>query len=384
MIDREAKIRLNSIAKTFRSIAVIGPRQSGKTTLCRTVFDDKEYISLENPDILEFANIDPRGFLNNYPSGAILDEIQRAPILFSYLQQILDETKRKGLFILTGSNQFLFDESITQSLAGRIGYQILLPCCLSELPKKYNNFEEIIFKGFYPEVLSENINPLDWYPNYINTYLERDVRLIKNINNYLLFLKFVKLCAGRIGSILNLNSLASDVGIDQKTAQSWIGILQKSFIIYLLKPYYNNFSKRIIKSPKLYFYDTGLASSLLGIEDSVQITTHPLKGMLFENLIIIDILKQRYNQGLQDNLYFWKDKTGREVDLLIDSANEIKICEIKSAETINSDFFKHLNYYEKLESKPIKKILIYGGDQNRSIQNDTKIISWASLFNQNI
>ena len=309
MIIRQATERLVHLSKTFRSVAVVGPRQSGKTTLCRTVFPKKLYVSLENPDVLEFATTDPRGFLSqyNHENGAILDEIQKAPHLFSYLQQILDETKTKGLFILTGSNNFLLQENITQTLSGRIAYLQLLPLSLEELKSNNilkNEYAWHIINGGYPEVIAEDINPTDWYPNYISTYVERDVRQLKNINNLSLFTKLLRMCAGRTGQILNMTSMANDCGIDQKTVAAWLSILQSSYIIYLLKPYYNNFNKRIMKTPKLYFYDTGVACSLLGIKSAEQIAIHAAKGALFENLIVGELLKERFNAGENDNLFY--------------------------------------------------------------------------------
>jgi predicted AAA+ superfamily ATPase len=361
---------------------VIGPRQSGKTTLCKTVFPNKPYISLENPDILESIKIDPRAFLLQYKNGAIIDEIQKAPFLFSYLQQVLDETNKRGLYILTGSNNFLLQENITQSLAGRIAYLQLLPFSMEELKStKYYKatYTSIMFRGFYPELLTKKIKPIDWYTNYIQTYVERDVRQLKNINNYNLFYKFLRLCAGRVGSVLNLSSIANDCGIDSKTANSWIAILQSSFIIYLLKPYYNNYNKRLIKSHKLYFYDTGLACSLLGLEKDKQLDNFIYRGQLFENLVIMEYLKNRLNNGLQDNLYFWQDKTGNEVDLLLDGANEITAFEIKSSTTINNDFFKGLTYYANIEQKKTNLNLIYGGLQIFPKRNNISIASWTNL-----
>ena len=348
MIKRTGEARLIKLAKTFRSVAVIGPRQSGKTTLCRSVFPQKHYVSLENPDTLEFAKGDPRGFLSQYTTGVILDEIQKAPHLFSYLQQVLDETKKKGLFILTGSNNFLLQENITQTLAGRIAYLQLLPLSLQELKESKKlkaGYSWHILHGGYPEVVAKKIDPADWYPGYLNTYAERDVRQLKNISNLSQFTKLLRLCAGRTGQILNMTSLANDCGIDQKTVTSWLGILQSSFIIYLLKPYHSNFNKRIIKSPKLYFYDTGVACSLLGITNAKQIATHAAKGSLFENMIISELLKERLNKGLQDNLYYWRDKTGNEVDVVIDNAGKLTAMELKAGETIAPDFFKGLNYF---------------------------------------
>lgn len=382
MIKREAEARLRKLGRSFRSVAVIGPRQSGKTTLCRLVFPGKPYVSMENPDTLEFAKSDPRGFLAQYKNGAILDEVQRAPHLFSYLQQILDETKKKGLFILTGSNNFLLQHNITQTLAGRIAYVQLLPLSLSELHesgKLKSNYLHAIFTGGYPEIIAKKVNPADWYSNYISTYVERDVRLLKNIANVSLFLKFIRLCAGRSGSILNLNSLANDCGIDQKTATHWMALLQASFIVYLLRPYHNNYNKRLIKTPKLYFTDTGLACSLAGIDNARQLINHAFKGHFLENLLIIEALKKRMNLGLPDNLYYWRDKTGNEVDLLMENYPGINAYEIKAGETISSDYFKGLQYYEGVEKKKVKSYLLYGGKELQVRSSGIKVYPWNDI-----
>jgi uncharacterized protein len=385
MIQRTAKTRLTKLVRTFRSVAVVGPRQSGKTTLCKVVFPQKPYLSLENPDTLEFAKADPRGFLGQFKNGAILDEIQRAPHLFSYLQQVLDETKRKGLFILTGSNNFLLQENITQTLSGRIAYLQLLPLSFQELKdsKKIKaDYGWHILHGGYPEVIAKKINPVDWYAGYINTYVERDVRQLKNISNLSQFTKLLKLCAGRTGQILNLTSLSNDCGIDQKTAAAWLSVLQSSYIIYLLKPYHGNFNKRVIKTPKLYFYDTGVACSLLGISNAKQIATHALKGALFENMIAGELLKERFNAGAADNLYYWRDKTGNEVDILLDKAGKLTAMELKAGETISQDFFKGLEYFSSLNNNKIQKLLIYGGKQEQKRSNNIVVKPWNKLTAQ--
>ncbi len=386
MINRAAEIRLIKLAKQFRSVAVIGPRQSGKTTLCKKVFPNKAYISLENPDTLAFANDDPRGFLAQFANGAILDEIQRAPKLFSYLQQILDETKKRGLFILSGSNNFLLQENISQSLAGRIAYLKLLPLSIAELNaanKLAKSYHQSIFNGGYPEIISKKVNSVDWYSNYIQTYVERDVRLLKNISNLSLFLKFIKLCAGRVGSQLNLSSIANDCNIDQKTAATWMSILEASFIVYLLKPYYTNLNKRLTKSSKLYFYDTGLACALLNIDSAKTLHTHPYTGHLFENLMVMEALKNRMNSGLQDNLYFIQDKTGNEIDLILEEPKILKAYECKSSATIQSDAFKGLLYFSKLEKLNIDMHLIYGGKDAHKRSNAINVYPWydVNLFN---
>ena len=382
MIKRSAETKLIKLANTFRSVAVIGPRQSGKTTLCRAVFPQKPYISLENPDTLEFATSDPRGFLSQFKNGAILDEVQRAPHLFSYLQQVLDETKKKGLFILTGSNNFLLQQNITQTLSGRIAYMQLLPLSLQELresKKIKEGYPWHILAGGYPEVIAKKISPADWYAVYITTYVERDVRQLKNISNLAQFLKLLKLCAGRTGQLLNLTALSNDCGIDQKTVAAWLSVLQSSFIIYLLKPYHTNFNKRIVKTTKLYFYDTGVACSLLGISNAKQITTHAAKGPLFENMIVSELLKERFNAGTADNLYYWQDKTGNEVDVLIDNAGKLTVIEMKAGETIATDFFKGIEYFSSLKTGTVQKLLIYGGNQEQKRSNGIIVKPWNKL-----
>ncbi len=382
MISRIAEPRLKKLARTFRSVAVIGPRQSGKTTLCRNLFPEKPYVSLENPDTLEFATTDPRGFLAQFKNGAVLDEVQRAPLIFSYLQQVLDETKKKGLFILTGSNNFLLQENITQTLSGRLSYLQLLPLSLQELTnagKIRNNYNWHIFNGCYPEPVSKKINAADWYPGYINSYIERDVRQLKNISNLSLFTKLLRLCAGRTGQMLNLSSLANYCGVDQKTVASWLSILQSSFVIYLLRPYHVNFNKRIIKTPKLYFYDTGIACSLLGITKTSEVASHPAKGFLFENLIISELLKERLNSGMADNLYYWRDKTGNEVDVLIDKAGQLTAIELKAGETISSDYFRGLGFFSGLNKKPVKQIVVYGGSEGQIRTNGIRVNSWKNI-----
>ncbi len=383
MIQRTATERLLKLANSFRSVAVVGPRQSGKTTLCRKVFPNKAYVSLENPDTLEFATKDPRAFLNQFTKGAILDEVQKAPHLFSYLQQTLDETKKKGLFILTGSNNFLLQENITQTLSGRIAYIQLLPLSLQELQQSKRlkpNYTWHIFNGGYPEQIARKINATQWYNAYISTYIQRDVRQLKNISNLSLFMKLLKLCAGRTGQILNLSSLANDCGLDAKTVSSWLSILQSSYIIYLLKPHHQNFNKRIIKSPKIYFYDTGIACALLGITDAKQITTHAAKGFLFENMVVGELLKQKFNAGKADNLFYWRDKTGHEIDILLDAAGKLTAIEIKAGETIAESFFKGLEYFAALNKNPVTKELIYGGKQEQKRSNGIIVKTWNKLI----
>lgn len=373
MIYREAEKELQLLSAQFKAVAVIGPRQSGKTTLVKKVFKEKAYVNLENPDLRQFAREDPRGFLSNYPDGAILDEVQRVPELFSYLQQILDEKEQNGLFILTGSNNFLLNSNISQSLAGRVGYLFLLPLDIGEINPGANMSNQLIFKGGYPEIYQKDIDPKNYYDNYIRTYVERDVRLLKNITDLYTFERFLRLCAGRTGQLLNMSSLAADVGVDVKTIGSWLGVLEASFIAFRLYPYHENYNKRIVKMPKLYFYDTGLASALMGIEDVSQLTIHPLRGGLFENLVVVDFLKQLYNNGKQNNLYFWRDNIGNEVDLLIKKGANRYPVEIKSAQTISDEFFKGIRYWNKLTNTE-GGYLVYAGDMLQKRSGEINIV----------
>ena len=367
MIPRTAEKEIRNLALQFKAVAVVGPRQSGKTTLVKMIFKDKPYVNLENPDIRLFAIEDPRGFLSNYPQGAILDEAQRAPELFSYLQQILDEKDTKGLFIITGSNNFLLQENISQSLAGRVGYLNLLPLSLEEINDKESSSNQLLFKGGYPLLYQENIPPNSWYANYIRTYIERDVRLIKNIGDLVTFERFLRLCAGRIGQLLNMSSLAVEVGVDVKTISSWIGILETSFVVFRLQPFHKNFNKRIVKMPKLYFYDTGLAIALLGVENLNQLDLHPFRGNLFENMIIVDFIKRRFNAAKPNNLFFWRDNVGNEVDLLIRQGNDYVPVEIKSGQTVQNNYFKGIHYWHKM-TQTEGGFVVYGGEflQKRS------------------
>jgi hypothetical protein len=376
-LPRVAETKVRSLAAQFKAVAVIGPRQSGKTTLCRRCFPDKPYVSLENPEQRAFAIEDPRGFLASLPAGAILDEIQRTPHLLSWLQQRLDEESRPGTFILTGSNNFLLLESLSQSLAGRAAYLDLLPFSLEELAPQAS-LEDQLWQGGYPAVRNGQIPAEDWFPAYLRTYVERDVRQIRNIENLFLFEKFISLCAGRVGQLLNYSSLSVELGIDVKTVQAWIGVLQASYILYLLPPYYRNFSKRIIKSPKLYFCDTGLACHLLRIDSPAHLVHHAQRGALFENYAVTELLKNRLNRGLRPNLYFWRDQSGHEVGLLLDEGDQTLSIELKSGQTIQPSFFKGLQYYRSLSGAERGR-LYYGGDQTQLRSDGTEALPWTRL-----
>ena len=381
MVYRVAAKKILELSHQFKAVAIMGPRQSGKTTLSRSTFPEKPYISLENPQNRQFALEDPSGFLSTYPDGAILDEIQRAPELLSWLQQRLDEEPRKGTFILTGSNNLLFLEQITQSLAGRVAYLDLLPFSLPELSSisfSLSSLNSRLYKGAYPPIQADRIDPENWFPTYVRTYIERDVRQIKNIENLLAFEKCLSLCAGRAGQLVNYSNLANEVGVDYKTIQSWLGVLQASYIIHLLPPYFQSFNKRIIKTPKLYFYDTGLLCYLLRISSEGDLIQHPYRGAIFENFIVNELLKSRFNQGKQSHLYFWRDRTGNEIDIIIDEGSSLIPIEIKSSQTVRPDFFKHFHFWEKLTGQT-GGLLYYGGEENQIRSKGIQVLGWRAL-----
>jgi len=378
MIERTLASKVTSLAQKFQVITLTGPRQSGKTTLVRATFPDLPYVSLEEPDIRQIALTDPRGFLSNYPNGVILDEIQNTPELFSYLQRIVDEN-RQIQFILTGSSNFLLMEKISQTLAGRTAVLHLLPFSLQELEPLADSYENLIFKGQYPRIYDRAIPPTDFYPSYIQTYVDRDVRMIKNIGDINAFIQFTQLCAGRIGQPLNNASLANDAGISPNTAKSWLSILESSYILYRLQPYHRNFNKRLIKSPKLYFYDTGVACSLLGIREQEQVNLHYMKGSLFENLILNEFIKRSFNRGENRLPYYWQDNHGKEIDCLLVNGEKVTAVEIKSGKTISTSYFENLNYWRSLAALPEnQEYVVYGGDQSLKTSAGT-LISWKNL-----
>lgn len=424
-IPRELEKNLMSAAKEFAAVAILGPRQSGKTTLARHKFPKHKYISLEDYDLRELANTDPRGFLNDYPSGTgiILDEIQHAPKLLSYIQTAIDLTlntelkpkTKRGFFIITGSQNFLLNQAISQTLAGRVAILTLLPLSIAELTKSKllpSKIETAVFTGAYPALYIEKRSITRLYQGYINTYLERDVRQIKNIPDLNLFKKFLSLCAGRIGQEVNYSSLGNDCGLDDKTIKAWLSVLEASYIIFLLQPYYKNFGKRLIKSPKLYFVDTGLACTLLRIKSATELLDSAMRGPLIENFIISDLLKQQYNLELLPSIYFWRDLSGNEIDCIIDEGNIIVPIEIKSSKTVIDSFFKNYDYWQTLTAAPspsatipsrpdiaipstpaIKKLskisktktknnfyVIYSGDENQNWPNG-KALSWSKIGN---
>ncbi|MFA5204381.1 MAG: ATP-binding protein [Lentisphaeria bacterium] len=366
MIPRLIEGTIRKLAKGYPAIAITGPRQSGKTTLAVTLFPDKPYLSLENPDLRTQAKSDPRGFLASCRGGAILDEIQRCPDLFSYLQEVLDLPGTRGKFILTGSQQFGLRAGIAQSLAGRVGMVELPPFTVAELADRVAHSPwEAIWKGFYPPLFDRPLDPPQWYSGYIQTYLERDVRQITQVHDLDTFQRFIRLCAGRSGQLLNHAALAADTGISQPTAKAWLSILQASYVVFLLPPLHRNFNKRIVKSHKLYFYDTGLACQLLGIRTAVELEASPFRGALFENLIVADQLKRQFGRGLPANLYFWRDNVGHEVDLLLPAGpDRWTPVEIKSGQTVAEDWFGGLRKWHELAGAlAAAPLLVYGGDR---------------------
>ncbi|MBI9037073.1 MAG: ATP-binding protein [Bacteroidales bacterium] len=383
MIKRNITLRLKHLASQFPVISLTGPRQSGKTTLVKLAFPNYNYYSLEDPDIRMIALNDPRKFLqNSLDKGMIIDEAQRVPDLFSYIQGIVDETNKEGQFILTGSQNFLLLEKISQTLAGRVAILKLLPFTISELKNggiETKNTNNLLFNGFYPRLYDKHISATDYYPFYIQTYVERDVKFIKNITNQSLFIRFLKICAGRIGQLLNFTEISNSCGISQITAKKWLSVLQASYIIYLLPPHHKNFNKRLVKMPKLYFYDTGLACSLLGIKNVSQLNTHFAFGQLFENFVINEFVKFSFNKGIEPALYFWRDKTGKEIDLIIELNDSLIPIEIKAGRTFNKDFLKNLKYWNKLSGENnYNSWLVYNGDKSFDF-SETHILSFNDL-----
>jgi len=365
MIKRDITKELFSQLKEYPVITVLGPRQAGKTTLVRELLADYDYVNLESPETRQFAIDDPKAFLKQYKNKVIFDEVQRTPHLLSYLQVIVDESKQNGQFVLTGSHQLELKAAITQSLAGRTGILNLLPLCISEMKKEgisFESAEKYIFNGFLPRIYDQKQRPHTAYANYYQTYVERDVRQLINLKDATLFEKFMKLLAGRVGQLINYQSLGNDVGVDNKTIKQWLSILEASFVVFKLPPYFENFGKRVIKSPKYYFTDTGLLSYLLDIEKPSQVSRDPLVGSLFENLVVIEALKTRFNKGQKSNLYFFRDSHGHEIDLLYKSGREFTGIEVKSSSTWNKSFKKELKRFSEKNIQLAKSYVVYSGE----------------------
>lgn len=386
MIKRAISEKVIELSQKYPVISITGPRQSGKTSLCKKLFPDHLYANLENLDTLARAKTDPRSFLRTGSgSRMIVDEIQKFPDLLSYLQTEADQQQADGQFVITGSQNFTISEGISQSLAGRVGQFTLLPLSMREVKEsqyadKFVQLHNILSRGFYPRSLVKNINAQDFYRDYVSTYVERDVRQIKNIGDLSLFQKFLSLVAGRVGQLVNYSSLANDVGVSYKTIESWLSVLEASYIIYTLKPYYKNFGKRSIKSPKIFFYDVGLLCHLLEINSPDQLRTHYAIGSIFENLLITEIKKIQHNQRKNEGMYFWRDNHGHEVDLLLSMGGKLHGIEIKSAQTFSNDMLKNLQYWKDLDEKTnTHSTVVYVGLAQQDI-GQIKLINWESFL----
>ena len=382
MLARDAEKTLNRLAKSFPVVAITGPRQAGKTTLAKAVFKDKPYVSLENPDEREFAQNDPKRFLARFPNGAVLDEVQRCPALLSWLQGVVDQRGVMGDFVLTGSAQFDLIEGITQTLAGRVGRVELLPLSSSELKAANqlpNSLSQMLIQGGYPALYDRKITPQDWFSNYVATYVERDVRQLISVRNLGQFQTFLKMCASRTGQLINLTSLGADCGISAVTAKQWLSVLETSYIVTLLRPHHSNFGKRLVKTPKIYFLDSGLAAWLMGIRSAETLETHAARGALFESWVVSELYKKRLNTGLPIDLYFWRDNTGNEVDLIIEKEKGLQPIEIKSGSTYASDWSQGLNKWQALaKNSSLEPAILYGGESNFE-RESLKVWGWRDV-----
>lgn len=379
IIPRLAASAVQRLSKGFPVVAITGPRQSGKTTLTRQLFAQKPYVSLENPDQREFAIEDPKRFLAQFTDGAVIDEVQRVPSLMSWLLGLVDERQRMGDFILTGSQQFDLVRHSTQSLAGRVGRVELLPLQGFELRQAGqlpSGLDNLMVKGHYPALYSRELLPQDWFANYVATYVERDVRQLLQIKDLQLFQRFLRLAAARSGQLLNLSALGADAGVSSVTAREWIGVLEASYLVMRLPPYFENFGKRLVKTPKLYFLDTGLMCWLLGIHSAAVLSTHPLRGQVFETMMVVEAYKAALNKGQQAELYFWRDSAGQEVDLLAQRDGVFEGYEIKSGATFSPDWFKQLTRFKKLNPQAVRSTVIYGGEES-STRSQGEVLAWA-------
>ena len=394
MIERHLSPYIREAATQYPIVAVTGPRQSGKTTLCRSLFPDYAYVNLEKPDTRAFAKEDPNGFLAQFRKPVIIDEAQRVPDLFRYIMVLADERNRMGQFILTGSQNFHLQEAISQSLSGRCSLMKLLPLSHREIaglpPRDIFEIDswdipeasdkspfDQVFNGSYPPIYDRRIKPSNWLSQYTQSYLERDIRTLVNVSDLETFERFLRLAAGRTGQILNLDSLASDSGVSPTTAKRWLSLLKASYIVFLLRPHQKNFNKRLIRSPKLYFYDTGLVCYLLNIRNAELLALHSLRGQIFETYVISEIMKTCMNSNIEPPLYFWRDSQGHEVDLMIEDGEDLFPVEIKSGQTINGGMFDGLNYWRKLSGIE-KGMLCYGGNESYN-RNGFSVRAWDTV-----
>jgi len=383
-IKRNAEKLLRQYADQYPVVTITGPRQAGKTTLCRQTFPEKKYVSLEDIDKRDYAQNDPRGFLSDFQGGVIIDEVQRVPDLLSYIQGIVDDHEIKGEFILTGSSQFELSDAISQSLAGRTALIKLFPFSFPEI---YNSsifsqdwVNDVLYKGFYPRIHSDNLNPSDAIAAYIETYIERDVRRFYEVKDLVLFRRFLKLCANRVGQLLNYSAIANDCGISVPTVKNWISVLEQSSIVFLLQPYHANIKKRLVKTPKLFFYDVAICAFLNGAKQKEHVGILPIRGSLFENFVIAEIIKMNAHQNKRNDFYFYRDKLGREVDLIIDRGLNLIPLEIKSSQTFNSNFVKMLGHFTELFSKiEISGSVIYSGESQIE-RSDYPLYNYYDFF----
>lgn len=381
MIPRQVEDIIHRQLKGFPIVTITGPRQSGKTTLARAIFADRPYFSLEDPDVRQLAFDDPRGFIGRMPDGAVLDEVQRAPDILSYLQTHVDTSSRMGLFLLTGSQHFGLMSRISQSLAGRTAFVELLPFSVFELEQaavRPSELDTMLFNGGYPPLYDRDLDPPLWLPAYVTAYVERDVRQLLKVQALDTFQQFLRLCAGRSGQLLNLSSLANDCGITHNTAKAWISVLEASYVLFLLRPHHANFRKRLVKTPKIYFFDTGLLCWLLGIQDPGQLATHPLRGSIFETFIVSELMKTRFNRMLNVVFYFWRDSSGNEIDVIADYGDKMMPVEIKSGQTLNRDFFTGLKRWTALAGdQALAPTLVYGGTETVR-HKEVRVFNWRN------
>lgn len=386
MVPRTLEPKLLALARRFPAVTVTGPRQSGKTTLCRAAFPDKPYVSLEAPDVRQYATEDPRGFLRDHRAGAILDEVQRAPELLSYLQPLLDERPAPGHFVLTGSANLGLLQSVSQSLAGRTALLNLLPLSLEEVrqfPEGPGDLFDLLWHGGYPAIFDRHLDPTDWLSSYVGTYVERDVRQILNVGDLLAFQIFLRLCAGRSAQLLNLSALGADAGVTHATARAWISVLEASFVAYRLPPFHSNLGKRLVKTPKLHLHDSGLLCFLLGIRSPDQLREHPLRGPIFETWVASEVLKARLHRGLPAGMSFYRDRKGAEVDIVVETGRSIVAVETKSARTVVPDFFAGLDTMTAVigserRGRRLRRVVVYGGEE-RQQRTGVTVLPWSMV-----